>query len=76
MAGDDKITGEGFSREDFSPDEAARHRQMFSEYGQDRPVARPFFALLRSAKTLMGIIVVCGAFGGALAWAFERGFFQ
>ena len=68
-----KFTGEGFSKEEFSEDERARHREALREYEKDFTFLRSGANIGRSAKTLAAIIAIFAALGAALAYLSSRG---
>lgn len=69
-----KFTGEGFSKEDLSEAERAKHREAIREYEKDFPFIRAFANIGRSAKSLAATIAILAALGTAIAWAVNRGF--
>lgn len=70
-----KITGDGFSRDDFDETERARLREAHHEFTDMLPTAKPFFNMLRSAKTLATTIGVMTVLGAAAAYAAKMGLF-
>lgn len=71
-----KITGNGFSREDFSEDERAQHREMFREFTDQYPLSKPFFNAMRTAKSMAVTFGILAALGGGVAWMVKVGWFQ
>ena len=71
-----KITGDGFNRGEFSEEERAQHREMFREFSDQYPLARPFFNALRTAKSMGYTFGVLAALGGGVAWMVKAGWFQ
>lgn len=71
-----KITGKGFSTEELSNTERAQYREMFREFEAERPIARPFWGVLRSFRSLAATAGILGALGVVVAWAVKQGFFQ
>lgn len=68
-----KFTGDGFSKEELSEEERARHREAYREYEKDFPMLRKAANLFRSWP-LLGAIGG-GLFGFAmwLRWWLENG---
>ena len=80
-----RFSGKGFSKEDFTEDERASMRERHRHYDEHfidmsdllelRPL-RDIATLYKNRKLILGAVFVIMAFGGAIAWAVERGLFQ
>lgn len=70
-----RFTGDGFSREDLSEEERARHREAYREYEKDFMYLRPFANILRSGRSLVIVFAAVSAIGVAIRWAVAQGWF-
>ena len=79
------FTGEGFSEEDFKPQERAEMREMQRHYREhfidvsdlfELAPLRDVATIYKHRKLILGTLATLVAFGVAVAWAVERRLFQ
>lgn len=70
-----QFDGNGFDKTPLSETEAAQIRHMRHEIDGVWPQLKALAGLLKSAKTLAGVLGVTGVLGGAVAFAVQQGWF-
>lgn len=67
------FTGSGFSREPFTADETAIHREMHRFVSETRDTVKSVHDVVQGGRTLVRVTTVCAILGGAVAWAIRAG---
>jgi len=76
MSSKNPFDGDGFSREELSPDELAAHREAHHWLGDVKPTVDSTDDLAKGGKRLAVLVAFCTAIGGAITYAIRIGLFS
>lgn len=67
------FSGDGFSRDDLSPEDLASHREAHRELSDAWPVILGLKQMANGAGALRKVVVVAAILGGAAAFLVQQG---